>query len=144
MKEQIFKSFDSLPVSLGDKGRSVWRGWRSCRILAGRQLDCLGWGQCNTLLQKHLERLVYLCNEISAELGGKLFPLKIQTWEEEKKTRPYRECGTVSSNTTVRALELTAAVFRVAEPELQAGGRGTFLRAIRRADEQPKILLQMI
>lgn len=141
MKELSFESFDSLPVSLGDKGRSVSRGWRSCRILAGRQLDCLGWGQCNTFLQKHLEQVVYLCNEISGELCGKLCPLKIQMCEEEKKTRPYSKCGTVSSNTSVRALELTVAVFRVTEPELQAGGRGTFLRAIRRADEQPKIPL---
>lgn len=41
-------------------------------------------------------------------------------------------------------LELTTAVLRVTEPELQAGGRRTLLRAIRRTEKQPKILLYMI
>lgn len=45
---------------------------------------------------------------------------------------------------TEGVLELTAAVVRVTEPELQAGGRRTLLRAIRRTDKQPKILLYVI
>lgn len=93
-KKQIFKSFDLLPVSLGDKGRSVSRRW-SCSMLAGHQLDCLGWDQCNTFLQKHWEQPVHLCNEISDEIFRKLFPWKIQTYDEEKKIRLYSKCGSV-------------------------------------------------
>lgn len=50
----------------------------------------------------------------------------------------------IIANVTVGLLELTTAVIRVTEPELQAGGCRTLLRAIRRADKQPKILLDVI
>lgn len=39
---------------------------------------------------------------------------------------------------------LTAAVFRVTEPELQTGGGRMLLAAIRRIHQQPKLLLQRI
>lgn len=50
----------------------------------------------------------------------------------------------IIANVTVGVIELTTAVVRVTEPELQTGGCRTLLGAIRRTDKQPKILLYMI